>query len=173
MKMMDGAHKAVCPHPVPIHPLCCHHGTGIGLSKDTSELVFFLSVKRWSELGHESPVGTRMTHLVWMGAKWSCQAEALTLVTSKANEFHLPVSGAASSKREKASLPRLPSKELPSCALTWNLFGSYFSGAFQLRVSYHFTPSAGLCFPKARIRHHLLWTLQISEINVIPKNSPN
>ena len=44
--MTDGAHKAVCSHPVLIHPFCYDHSTGIGLFKDTRKFVLFLSVKR-------------------------------------------------------------------------------------------------------------------------------
>lgn len=173
--MTDGAHKAICPHPVPIHPFCCNQQGLVSPRIQVKLFSFFLLKGEVNEVRTvpENHADTRMTHLMWMGAKHSWQAEALTLVTSKANEFHLPMSGQAPSKREKASLPRLPFKALPSCALTWNLFGRCFSGAFQLRGPHHFTPSAGLCFPKARNREHLLWTLLISETIVIPKNSPN
>lgn len=79
----------------------------------------------------ESPVGTGMTHLMWIGTKCSCQAEALTLATSKADEFHLPMSRQVPSKRRKPPCQGWPSKNFPAVLSPKICLGAIFQEHFR------------------------------------------
>lgn len=99
----------------------------------TCFLSFFLLKGEVNEVRPvtESPVGTRMTHITWMG---TIRAELEPwpwghLKPVKLNFLAPPVARQALSEEDQASLPRFPSAGPPSCLMAspvWSQSGSYF-----------------------------------------------